>query len=399
MYAESLTEEVKSLDAAIVALGRERCRMLARVARLLHEMTRTKGYVALGFASIADYARARLDFSGWKTRDLVELTERASGLPVVREAFETGRVSWTKLRAVARIATPESEGEWIERAERLTCRQLEASVAEAQGTEPGRVRVVLDLSAEQYADLEDALVEVRKERGSSCSREQAVLELIGRGLRAGESNETRPPFQTVVYRCERCNAATRETREGPVPASAETAARAACDAEVVDARAPARVTKTIPPRLRRFVLRRDHGRCVVPGCANRHWCEVHHVVPRALGGTHDPEYLATLCGVHHGAVHAGLLLIGGSGARGFRFFRSDGSEIVGPATPPECSREHRISDAARTLLSAAYEDRIGVDEFVERYGTTASQAHCAVSELEMVGLVHRRGGLLVPGGG
>jgi hypothetical protein len=62
-----------------------------------------------------------------------------------------------------------------------------------------------------------------------------------------------------------------------------------------------RATQTIPPAVRREVLRRDRRRCVVPGCRNHIFLDVHHLDPRAEGGGHDPERLASLCGCHHPA--------------------------------------------------------------------------------------------------
>lgn len=62
-------------------------------------------------------------------------------------------------------------------------------------------------------------------------------------------------------------------------------------------------TRVVPPKVRRFVLGRDGG-CVVEGCTSRYRLEVHHVVPRSEGGTHDAENLVTLCWYHHHvAVH------------------------------------------------------------------------------------------------
>ena len=66
----------------------------------------------------------------------------------------------------------------------------------------------------------------------------------------------------------------------PVLVEPKVVEMAACDAQQlgrldqqpVDAHAGVhvtplpRATQTIPPAVRRHVLRRDHGRCVVPGC-------------------------------------------------------------------------------------------------------------------------------------
>ena len=91
-------------------------------------------------------------------------------------------------------------------------------------------------------------------------------------------------------------------------------AQAQCDAELlgrVDGARPVRVTRTIPPAIRRQVFRRDRGRCIVPGCRAARFLEVHHVVPRAHGGDHDPRRLGLVCAGHHHAAHAGLIEITG----------------------------------------------------------------------------------------
>ena len=49
----------------------------------------------------------------------------------------------------------------------------------------------------------------------------------------------------------------------------------------------------------------------MPGCRSTKWLEIHHIVPRAKGGGHDPRNLTTLCGAHHGAHHDGRLVIRG----------------------------------------------------------------------------------------
>ena len=59
----------------------------------------------------------------------------------------------------------------------------------------------------------------------------------------------------------------------------------------------------MPPKVRRMVLSRD-GACTIDGCPSRYRLEVHHIVPRGRGGTHDGENLATVCWWHHHvAIH------------------------------------------------------------------------------------------------
>src|SRR5690606_36580381 len=57
---------------------------------------------------------------------------------------------------------------------------------------------------------------------------------------------------------------------------------------------PPKATQTIPPAVRRYVLHRDHGCCVMPGRAHGKFLDVHHLRARAEGGTHEPDTLVTL---------------------------------------------------------------------------------------------------------
>ena len=59
------------------------------------------------------------------------------------------------------------------------------------------------------------------------------------------------------------------------------------------------ITHDIPAKTRRLVWERDSGKYRVPGCRATRNVEVHHLVARADGGTHDPENLLLLCNGHH----------------------------------------------------------------------------------------------------
>jgi len=69
-------------------------------------------------------------------------------------------------------------------------------------------------------------------------------------------------------------------------------------------------TQAIPAVIRRYVLRRDLG-CRVPGCGSR-YVEVHHVIHREDGGTHDITNLACLCPKHHRMHHKDIIGIAGN---------------------------------------------------------------------------------------
>jgi hypothetical protein len=61
-------------------------------------------------------------------------------------------------------------------------------------------------------------------------------------------------------------------------------------------------SRTIPPKLRRFILHRDGGACTIDGCRSRYRLQPHHITPRSHGGSHHPDNLTTLCWYHHHVV-------------------------------------------------------------------------------------------------
>ena len=92
-----------------------------------------------------------------------------------------------------------------------------------------------------------------------------------------------------------------------------TARRLACDASVMrvvlsERSEPldvGRRSKVVPPSMRRAVIVRDR-RCRFPGCDRPHtWCDAHHIVHWADGGSTALSNLILLCRQHHRAIHAG----------------------------------------------------------------------------------------------
>ncbi len=106
--------------------------------------------------------------------------------------------------------------------------------------------------------------------------------------------------------------------------------RAECDAQRIgriDRNAPVRATQDIAPRVRRLVHRRDRGCCVVPGCRAAANLEVHHIVAREDGGSHEPKNLVLLCDGHHAALHRGTLAIRGEAPDRLTFDRRHDAHV------------------------------------------------------------------------
>jgi hypothetical protein len=94
-----------------------------------------------------------------------------------------------------------------------------------------------------------------------------------------------------------------------------------------------RATQTIPPAVRRAVLRRDGGKCRVPGCRHAVYTDVHHLALRSEDGEHSLDNLVTLCSAHHYASHNGKLIITGSASSHLHFTHADGTPYGGAVAP------------------------------------------------------------------
>ncbi len=80
----------------------------------------------------------------------------------------------------------------------------------------------------------------------------------------------------------------------------------------------------IPPAVRRAVLYRDGGVCVIDGCSSRRRLQPHHIRPQAAGADHRSDNLVSLCWYHHHVVihQMGLQLDPDSPPRRRRFLRT-----------------------------------------------------------------------------
>ena len=74
---------------------------------------RTKAFRALGYATISEYAEKSLHLSGQKTGRLLSVAKTLEHLPLLSEAFRTGKLGWAKIRAFNGLVTPETEERWL----------------------------------------------------------------------------------------------------------------------------------------------------------------------------------------------------------------------------------------------------------------------------------------------
>ena len=312
---------------------------------------------------------------------------RALGaLPKLAQALARGELSYAKVRALTRVATPLTEERLLAVGKAGTADHVERIVrgwrrvdrkAEARETarrhasralhvyqdEDGMVVVRGRLAPEVGALLVQALAAARetvyRTRGVSAetcapgvsaetptmAQQQAdALALLAEtalhtGIDPGAPGER---YQVVVHvdapALADPDAPGQSVLEDGTHVSAETSRRLACDASrVVMRHAPdgqvvevgAR-TRTIPPALRRVLHHRDRG-CRFPGCGLP-FGQGHHIRHWAHGGPTTLSNLALLCRRHHRAVHEEGYQLDRQPNGELRFRRPDGRPL--PEVPP-----------------------------------------------------------------
>jgi hypothetical protein len=280
----------------------------------------------LGHASLELYATQGLGFTQNRYWQFKRLADDLDRLPVLKEAVATGELGWTKAQQVARVATPETQQQWVQKAATTGRRELAREVQAARETArlearhavahdtpppPAPLEASYTLRGDtlQVARLEALFEKARKQR-RGATRLDLVLEALAALVEARQDDgdvavpaAARPAVQVVVQQCPDCKAAAVATPRGERALAPAQVAALACDAQV---REPSRGTpnrSVIAPRTRAAVLARDRYRCTAPGCGGTRFLEVHHVVPRANGGGNEVGNLVTLCSRCHGFAH------------------------------------------------------------------------------------------------
>jgi hypothetical protein len=92
------------------------------LAFYLVEMDARRLYQLTGHGSTVDYAERRLGLDRRRTAELLRVGRKLLELREVDRVFCEGRLGWVKVLVLARVAVPEHEAAWLERALALDAR-------------------------------------------------------------------------------------------------------------------------------------------------------------------------------------------------------------------------------------------------------------------------------------
>ncbi|HXV78109.1 MAG TPA: HNH endonuclease signature motif containing protein [Candidatus Polarisedimenticolaceae bacterium] len=119
------------LDTQLRRLSRASGAIDRALAMRLAVLHGSNGFVRLGYARFADWARERAGLPVRTAQEWVRLGRALERLPRLAHALAAGHVSWSAACQVARVATSVDEAGWIALAASLPVRVLKARVARA----------------------------------------------------------------------------------------------------------------------------------------------------------------------------------------------------------------------------------------------------------------------------
>jgi hypothetical protein len=361
-----------------------------RLLTLIRELDHREAWADQGLRSCAHWLNWKCGTGLGAGREKVRVAKALEPLPKISQAFSEGIISYSKVRAMTRIATPENETDLLNVALHGTAAHVEKLVRgyrrarEADELDAANARHLKRALTWYYDDDGSVVIHCRLDPEDGARVIQAINSAVGiinkerpEDVSAETSDEappTREPisatradalvlmadtliakgaaspppgerFEVSVHidagTLSGANPGGQSQTDSGSALCPETVRRLACDGAIVaivedeegEPLSVGRRTRTIPPAIRRALHSRDRG-CRFPGCTATRFVEGHHVKHWANGGETKLDNLITLCRRHHRLVHEVGFKVEADGAGDFRFFRPDGEALPAAGTFP-----------------------------------------------------------------
>ncbi|MBJ8337622.1 DUF222 domain-containing protein [Antrihabitans sp. YC3-6] len=361
---------IEEIETEICSLAGQIAAATARFLTLLAEFDARRGWAGWQLHSAAHWLSWKAGISLHTAREQVRVANAVTELPRIAQAFAEGRVSYSKVRALTRVATPHTEesllrialqspAAHLDRLVRGLVKQARTPDDTNNNTDTDRARgrwfydddgylvVMARFRPEDGARFLAALTRAECERtrtdddepdrtAPAPSNPVPAMVAMAETLCTAESPVVSPAADVLVHvgpDGAPLDAPHAHLDDGP-GLDSQTLETVLCTAAVRLIR-HGRLGPTIawdrsrrrPSRtLLRQLLIRDRC-CTVPGCGRTRFLHAHHVVYYSRGGPTDLDNLTLLCGEHHRALHDGLFTITADGNQRFTFADLDGRRI------------------------------------------------------------------------
>jgi len=381
-------QSIDELDAAICTLARQMNAETYRLLMLVREFDDRFGWAKWGLRNCAEWLAWRCGFTLSTAREKVRTAHALRAMPEISAAFADGQLSYSKVRALTRVAELHDEKSLLAYALRATAPQVEERCREIRNVAPesasgawrawerrsltlwrdqarGMMKISVEVPIEQGEVIAQALERAAEDGDSAIGLEftavpkdspegvrdcAAIAAPAGSGwraqqadalvaiakdyLNAGHAGERSAPaadhYQIVVH----TDRSALHGGQGRSDLPIETVKRLTCDGSLItvvedEDGTPldvGRKRRTVTTAIRRALWSRDRH-CTFPGCHNRCYVDAHHIRHWAEGGETCLENLTLLCSHHHTLLHEGGFMIRRNRDGAIYFQRPDGRVI------------------------------------------------------------------------
>ena len=355
---------IDDLDRAIVNLSARINAETYELIVLIRQFDERTGWLKWGLGSCAEWLHWRCDFSMNAAREKVRVAHALKTMPDIATAFATGTLSYSKVRAMTRVAGVCNEAELLSFALKTTtarveerCRELKCGTADSLGgaqrafanrslrvtrnAERGMMTITIELPMETGELVEKAIDKARDDSMSnvefvddswSARQADAMVSMANSYLsgNAGQTRNTSDDYVVTIHVDQ--SALTNGNGRSSLPI--ESVKRLCCDGHAVvigedengEPLNIGRKTRTVPTAIKRALMARDKS-CAFPGCQHTRFVDAHHIEHWSAGGETSLDNLMLLCSQHHKLVHEGGFTIQRDYQNHWFFKRSDGRAV------------------------------------------------------------------------
>ncbi len=383
--ATTPSRSIDELDAQICSLARQMNAQTHRMLVLVREFDERCGWAKWGLRNCAEWLAWRCGMSLSAAREKVRSAHALHLMPATAAAFADGVLSYSKVRALTRVAELHDEESLLAYALEATAPQVEERCRQIRNVAPessviawrawerrsctllrddarGVMRISVELPIEQGEVIAQAL-----ERAAESGDSAVGLEVGGLGMASSDGvrdsggrraangwlaqqadalvamaksyidggNGARPRsaadhYQVVIH----SDASALHGGMGRADLPIDTVKRLTCDGSVIEVVEDengtpldvGRKRRTVSTALKRALWSRDRH-CTFPGCHNRCYVDSHHIEHWADSGKTALDNLTLLCTHHHMLVHEGGFKVRREPGGSLCFRRPDGRRV------------------------------------------------------------------------
>jgi hypothetical protein len=354
---------IDDLHASIVTLAARINAETYELLLLVRQFDERAGWLKWGLSGCAEWLHFCCDYSMSAAREKVRVAHALKILPGISAAFSSGDLSYSKVRAMTRVAGPFNEDELLLFSLKTTtarveerCRELRCGSSDSLGSaqraiagrslrvhrdaDRGVMTITVELPIETGELVTKAIDRARDDSSSnvefaeeswSARQADAMVSMASSYLSGQDGQRNSSDDYLVTIHVDQ-SALSNGNGRSSLPI--ESVKRLCCDGQVVilgedengEPLNIGRKTRTVSTAINRALRARDKG-CRFPGCQHTRFVDAHHIEHWSNGGQTSLDNLMLLCSQHHKLIHEGGFNIDRDYQNQWFFKRPDGKAV------------------------------------------------------------------------